>query len=339
MKIAIVVRPDDASPKVLAISLQKLLQKCHVECDIFYEHGFLMRRVPLFGKFKQEGKIHFTFRRYLRHYLHDKKFAFTLKGYDAIVISDCEPNGFWKHHFGIERLKKILKKPIAFHEVYYLGNVPSHVKRLKKQGHPTIERYDWHLAVTDVTEIKSSPQPPWSLVGLNLETEALEIGHKKDFFAIVDFERRGYEKYRDAQISVLDKLELPYIAFEKRMTMVEIRAYYKRASLIFLSFPETFGVPIAECLACGTAVFTPYSSWPMSWRLNQNPQPNSIGNLPDCFVVYETPEKLESLLLEFYNNWDLEKTPKNIRDIFLEIYPHFFYGNLEGVKEFLKILK
>lgn len=339
MRIAIITRPDDASPKVLAISLQKLIKKCHVECDIFYEHGFLMRRVPLFGRFKQVGRIHFTLKRYLKHYPRDKKFLLKLKEYDAVIISDCEPNGFWKHHFGIEKLKGILKKPLAFHEVYYLGNVPTHIERLKRQGHPTMERYDWHLAVTDTTEVRSLPKPPWSVVGLNLEGEGLELGHKKDFFAIVDFERKGYEKFRDDQIRVLDTLGLPYVAFEKRMTMPEIRDYYKRASLIFLSFPETFGVPIAECLACGTAVFTPSSSWPMSWRLDEKPQPNSEGKLPNCFVEYETSIKLEKYLLEFYHNWDKEKTPEKIREIFLNTYPHFFYGNLDGVKAFIKTIK
>lgn len=338
MKIAIIVRPDDASPKVLAISLQKLIKKCNVECDVFYEHGFLMRRVPLFGKFKQKGNLHFTLKRYLKHYTHDKKLISILKSYDAVIISDCAPNGFWKDHFGIEKLKKILRKPIAFHEVYYLDNVPSHVKKLRKYGHPTIERYDWHLAVTDVTEVKSAPKPPWSLVGLNLENEGLEIGHKKEFFAIVDFERRGFEEFRNEQIRVLDKLGLPYVAFENRMSMTEIRDYYKRASLIFLSFPETFGVPIAECLACGTAVFTPSSSWPMSWRLDENPKPNSIGELPNCFIEYENAEKLEICLLEFYRNWNMEKTPRKIQEVFLETYPHFFYGRLEGVNEFLKEL-
>lgn len=338
MRIAIIVRPDDASPKVLAVSLQRMIKKCDVECDIFFNHGFLMRRVPLLGKFRQRGRLYFTLRRYLKHYLDDKKLLSTLKTYDAIVVSDCEPNGFWKHHFGIEKLKKLLKKPIAFHEVYYLGNVPTHVNKLKSQGHPTMERYDWHLAVTDVTEIRTSPNPPWSLVGLNLEGEGLDVGHKKEFFAIVDFERKGYEKYRDEQIKALDNIGLPYVAFEERMPMDEIRDYYKRASLIFLSFPETFGVPIAECLACGTAVFTPSSSWPMSWRLDEDPKPNSIGNLPDCFIEYENLEKLEMLLLEFHQNWDKEKVPKCIRGLFLETYPHFFYGNFNGVKEFLKIV-
>lgn len=338
MRIAIIVRPDDASPKVLAISLQKLLAKCEVASDIFYEHGFLMRRVPLFGKFRQQGKLHFTIKRYLKHYWSDRKLMLTLKKYDAIVVSDCEPNGFWKHHFGIENLKRQFKKPIAFHEVYYLGNVPTHVKRLKLQGHPTMERYDWHLAVTDITEIKSSPRPPWSLVGLNLEGEGLEIGHKSDFFAIVDFERKGYEKYRDDQIKVLEKLRLPYVAFEERMSMSEIRDYYKKASLIFLSFPETFGVPIAECLACGTAIFTPSSSWPMSWRLDANPEPNSIGKLPNCFVEYKTPDGLQKLLKKFYEDWDMVKKPKEIQDTFFKTYPHFYSGNLEGVHEFVKVL-
>ena len=202
-----------------------------------------------------------------------------------------------------------------------------------------MERYDWHLAVTDTTEVRSLPKPPWSVVGLNLEGEGLGLGHKKDFFAIVDFERKGYEKFRDDQIRVLDKLGLPYVAFEKRMTMPEIRDYYKRASLIFLSFPETFGVPIAECLACGTAVFTPSSSWPMSWRLDENPKPNSEGLLPECFIEYIDSVNLEKELMSFYKAWDIKKTPKIINDIFLKTYPHFFYGNLDGVKTYLKTIK
>ena len=233
-------------------------------------------------------------------------------------------------------MKKIIKKPLAFHEVYYLGNVPTHVEKLRAQGHATMERYDWHLAVTDVTEIRTSPTPPWSLVGLNLEEEGLEIGHKKEFFAIVDFERKGYEKYRDEQINVLKNLGLPYVAFEERMPMAEIRDYYKKASLSVGSCPETFGVPIAECLACGTEVFTPSSSWPMSWRLDEDPKPNSEGKLPDCFVTYETSEKLEKLLMLFYKSWDANQKPRQVQETFLKHYPHFYHGNQKGVEEFLR---
>lgn len=338
-KIAILTRPDDASPKILSQSLQEMIQDCGGECDIFYEISMLMRLLPLFGENKQKGKIHFVLRRKARFFFRDLQTLNALKKYDAIVISDCEPNGFWKDLFNVEKLRSILQKPIIFHEVYYLGNLPSHIQTLKEGNHPTMERYDWHLAVTDTTEIKSKPQAPWSRVGLNLKQSGLVPKEKDSFFAIVDFVQKGYEKYREDQVRALEELGIPYLSFTERMPMKKIREHYQNASLMFLEFPETFGVPIAECFSAGTAIFTPCSSWPMSWRLDENPQMHQEGKLPDCFYVYQDYEDLKKQLKDFQTQFHKTNTPKAINQSFMDNYPHFHHGDLESVNDFLNRVK
>jgi hypothetical protein len=155
-----------------------------------------------------------------------------------------------------------------------------------------------------------------------------------NFFAIVDFEQKGFEKYRINQIEALTQLEIPFGSFEKRMTMEKIRKYYQTACILFLEFPEAFGVPIAECLACGTIIFTPSATWPMSWRLNDT----EPVQLPSCFVVYNDLEDLKNKLKDYKENFDPEISPKKVFDNFILHYPDLYYGNQSSVEEFTQII-
>ena len=337
IKITILTRPDDASPKVLADGLHNLLKKDNqISSKIIYNTSFLSRLLTLFGNKTSKVKLHYRIFGRITNYFNDLRVLRKLKNSDAIIISECTPNAFWKNHYGIEELrKKAPGIPIILYEVYYLGNAPSQIERLKAQNNPTIERYDWHLAVTEITEIRGKPTPPWSCVGLNLEQTGLRPLPKKECFAIVDFEQKGYERYRTEQIEVLKNLDIPFVSFEKRMSIHEIRNYYKNASLIFMESPEAFGVPLAECLSCGTAIFTPSKEWPMSWRINDGEQ----EYLPECFIVYNNYDDLKSKLIEFKSLYNPELTPKRINKIFIESYPHFFYGRKDTIDDLVVLIK
>lgn len=332
MKIIIITRPDDASPKVLAESLKKMFDDMDVEAEILFNVSFLSRLLPVFGKNKRSGRIHFRVKEKLFNFFRDNNIIKKLKRSDAIVLSECTPNGFWRNYHGIEELKSKVKNiPIIYHEVYYLGNAPSQIDKLATENNPTIDRYDWHLAVSEVTEIRTIPKPPWSCVGLNLENTGLKPIPKQRFFAIVDFEQKGYEEQRNIQKEALKLAGIEVISFEKKMPINKIRNFYQNASIYFITSPEAFGLPIAECLASGTAVFTPSSSWPMSWRLDENPKMWEKGQLPECFVVYNDKDDLVEKLISFKNNFDYKKTPLELNRIFKTNYPHFYYGNTKAV--------
>jgi hypothetical protein len=327
LKIAIITRPDDRSPKVLAKSLKAMCGLLDVECQIFYDISMLIRMQPLRQKLRYPySKLKRIYSK-IKFHKTERIFLKKLATYDIIVISECTPNGFWEGYYAIEVLKSKLKKPVLYYEVYYLGNAPTQIQRLQHEGEPGIDRYDWHLAVTDITEIKSSPLDKWSRIGLNLEHTGLKPIVKEKFLVLIDFEQPGYEQYRNQQIQVLKEIGIPYIELKGSYTIDEIRYLYSQAWVLLIQFPEAFGLPIAECLACGAYIMTPSSAWPMSWRFDENPQIHSEGLLPDFFQVYSSREELKTILINSHLSYDLHTTPFSIFSSFTKQYPHYYYGD------------
>jgi hypothetical protein len=112
-----------------------MLEKAGVEVDLSFNINYLSRLLPLWGENKRQGRFHHRFRRKYERLFSDLKFKAKLKTYNAIIISTCAPNGFWRHEYDIEELKKICGTiPIVFHGVYYLGNTPYQIKQLKKNN-------------------------------------------------------------------------------------------------------------------------------------------------------------------------------------------------------------
>lgn len=336
MKIAILSRSDYSSPRILAESLRNQLNEQNVYAEIFYEMGLLTRLVSFFDS---KLSFHFWFKRKVSKYFYDKNVLKKFKKFDAVIICECTPNGFLKRLYNIEKLKLILKKPILFYEVYYLGNTPSQVKILQLNNEPLFKRYDLHLAISGTTEIKSSPSAEWNVIGICSNKWDLAPKPKKELLAIVDFVQPGYEENRDVQIKVLKKVGIKYISLEKKYSFEEIRKVYQQGAIFFLQFPEAFGVSLLECLCSGNQIFTESSAWPMSWRLDKNPEVFDKGILPDCFTVYETEENLLKELTIFKRNYNLIESPKKTFNSFLNHYPTFYYGNQEGIEEVLAKIK
>jgi hypothetical protein len=336
VKIAVLTRSDDRSPKILAQSLASMCVSIGVECDIIYEIGLLIRLQPFWQPLR--FPISFFKRIYsiFKFYKSINKLIRKLSTYDVIIISECTPDSFWNDYYAIERLKKILMKPILLYEVYYIGNAPTQVQKLKSANESLFERYDWHLSASRVTEIRTPEEPPWTCVGLNLIGSGLAPSVKKEFIAVVDFQQKGYEAYRKVQIKVLKELGIKTIFLEGNYSIQEIRKIYSDAAVYFMQSTEAFGLPLAECFACGTMVFTPSSSWPMSWRLDEEPQIHGEGTLGEgIFRLYRDEQDLRSQLLELMQNYDLAQTPHWVFSKFTEIYPHYYYGNQDVLKKTL----
>ena len=101
MKIAILTRPDNKSPKILAQSLQKSLTDINIQSDIFYSLDMLRRLVPLNEKLRKKTKLHYRIRQKLKYFFKDKTTIKKLKKYDAIIISECIPNAYWKGYYAL----------------------------------------------------------------------------------------------------------------------------------------------------------------------------------------------------------------------------------------------
>ena len=329
MKVAILTPSDNRSPGILADTLHHQLQKQGIETEILYGLDFMTRMVPL----KDSGlSFHFWLIEKLRYLSKDRALFKALQIFDAIIISECSPAVFLKRLYHVEKLKKKLKKPVGLYEVYYLGNAPTQIQFLQRTNNAMLERFDFHLSVSEVTEIKQLTGNNWFSIGIEGSSWGLSPLPKKELIAIVDFVHGGNEEYRNAQIRSLKKAGIKYLSLEREYTIKEIRNIYQQASLYFMQSSEAFGLPILECLCCGCQVFTPESWWPMSWRLNENPQVHEDGDLPGCFTVYHDEEQLLNELLMFKEKFDPVESPKKTFETFLKHYPAFYFGNESEIK-------
>lgn len=334
LNIAIMCGPDNGSPRVLAETLEQFILKLGHNPKVYYRVKAFKRLLS----YKQANYNPFLWLFYkLKNYSGDRKLFSELKNKDAIIICDWTPNGFYRQTYNIEKLRGIVNhKPILYYAVQFLENSPTIIEKLKAGNHALRERYDWHLTVSAVTELRGKPSPPWNQIGMYLKSTGLKPVVKKEFMVIVDFLRPGYEEYRATQIKVLQELGIKYISLEKEYSLEEIRELYKQSALIFIQFPEAYGLPIAECLSCGSYIGTPHSSWPMSWRLDDKLEVHGPGTLPDCFLVYDGEEDLKNKLTVMRDNYDLKATPEKVFGTFIRFYPTFYEGNAESLSEVLK---
>jgi hypothetical protein len=336
LKIAILTREDYRSPRILAESLKFQLEQAGAEAKIFYYISLLNRLV---GYTQSKLSFHFWLKKIISNYLFDKKQIRQLKNYDAIIISECTPNAFWRKLYNVEKLKNILQIPILIYEVYYLGNAPSQEAVLKQNKDALLQRFDGHLFVSPVTEIRQQNLYNAYCIGLLAKSWDLKPLPKKELIALVDFSQPGYEAYREIQIGQLTKAGISFIVLEKSYSIEEIRDIYRRISIYFVQFPEAFGLPILECLCTGAQIFTPNSGWPMSWRLDEKPEVHGSGILPDCFTVYHSEDDLLHKLLAFKEIFSPSETPLQVFNEFVKTYPAFYAGDQSELNRFIDFIK
>src|SRR5690606_19891210 len=103
------------------------------------------------------------------HSVSDWLFMKKLKSYDAVIVTETIPYAFLRHRYNFTRTRQLLgDTPLLLYEVYFLGNAPTMISYLEKNKHNSLDSFDWHLAVSEVTEIRSKPTRPWSQIGLYL---------------------------------------------------------------------------------------------------------------------------------------------------------------------------
>lgn len=337
LKIALLCGPENGSPRVLAETLRDfIIAEGHLPIVFYRVKAF--KRLLSYKDVRYNPIIWLLYK--LKHLYKDYRLFQQLKNYDAIIICDWTPNGFYSHTYNIKKLKNIINNaPVLYYAVQYLENSPTIIEKLRSGDHALRERYDWHLTVSAVTELRGIPSPPWDQIGIYLKSTGLKPVEKKEFMVIVDFLRPGYEKFREIQISVLKKLRINYISLEREYSHNEIRELYKAAAIIFIQFPEAYGLPIAECLASGTLIGTPDSSWPMSWRLDEKLEVHGPGTLPDCFIVYDGEQDLTEKMIDLHNNYNIKKTPFEVFNTFTKYYPTFYEGNNKSLKAVLNRIR
>lgn len=337
MKIAVLTRPGECFPNIISRGLSDSIRNSGHEAEVFDQAIPTLMRILPYAKSPRHWRNSLHYRTYnkLKYRKVDQSLLSTLRKFDLIILSECLPNAYWRNFLAIEELKEYTGKAVlSFTDAYY-NNAPIHQNLWFEEVDYKATRFDCNLTISPVTELRSPAGDDWAAIGLNLRHAGLSPVEKDRFFVLLDFQQKGYEAYREQQIKVLQQTGIDYVELKGRYPIEEIRALYRQASMFFLSFPETFGLPIAECLSYGTAIVTPNTGWPMAWRLNQQPMPWGHGELPGCFVSYDNAEDLKNKLIAFKAAYDLKKTPFAINDLYLQHYPTFYDGNDDALQQVL----
>jgi hypothetical protein len=337
LKIAILTRPGGCFPNIISLGLADMLHQLNIESEIFYEIPFLMRLLPFSEKpMRWTNSFHYRLLNKIKNYRHDQRLLKRLSEFDCLIVSECLPNALWKNYLAVEELKKRTKKKIGSYSDGSINVAPRHKKMLLNESDYGDGRFDFNFFVSRTIEQKLlENNSNKGVIGLNISNAKLKPGKKHEFIAIVDFAQKGYEFYREQQVAVLQKLGIKTIILEGKYELEEIRNIYRKASVFFISFPETFGLPIAECLACGAFIFTPSSMWPMAWRLDDAPASWEQGILPGCFNVYNDEDDLTTQLENLRSSYDLVQTPQFVFDTFINNYRSFYYGDVQALKKVL----
>lgn len=268
-----------------------------------------------------------------------KAFHQQLQAFDVIVVVCHIPSAFIAARLsGIERLRIALDIPIVLYQNYYLatrGPWYDKIVRRKQYGEGFgLERYDWYLAASMVSEYPlSDDNHPCSVIGHDLSDDSLAVDANKPFRVLLDFVREGFEDYRQLQIQALNETNTPYTQLQGRYSQSEIRALYRQHSALFLSFRESFGLPIVENQLCGNLIFSPYKAWTPSHYLNKPLHQAGEGQLGDNFQIYDND--LETLKCQL-QRCKRQYQPQQVRERFEQQYPQLYQGDQQALKCFVE---
>jgi len=270
-----------------------------------------------------------------------------LKQFDAVIVVGHMPSAFMRHFMRDSLLRQQLPDiPIVLYDLVYLPTRGSWMKYLREGspqhgipdgGHFGLERYDYYLCVSVVSEYPLPPEPnPYALIGVNLDDGSLYSDQNEDFVALLDFERSNHLEERRIQIEVLKETNTKYVQLSGSYPIEKIRAIYRKSSIYFLAHRESFGLPICELQACGSYIFTPYSEWcPSHWIKDDLSQPGA-GQLSPNFVVYHNDKQK---LIQEITRIKASFVPGEARKTFETYHPQLLRGNIAELKKFIDLLQ
>jgi len=175
----------------------------------------------------------------------------------------------------------------------------------------------------------------YSNVGFDIRATNL-YPEQNEFTALIDFVRKGYEKERHIQIRALQETNTPYIELKGRYTTDDIRAIYRKSSMYFVAFRESFGLPIIELQLCGSIIFTPYKEWLPAHFLNKSIYEAGNGTLGSNFFIYNNDlEKLKDYIINLKKNY----SPNAVIENFKKEYPSYYSGDKVELRDFVSKLK
>lgn len=348
MKVAILANNQPGFIRPMAAGLKKMLDSQGVKAEIF-PNGLAILNYRMIKTFeahmKNAVKSVFNLVR-KRQYLLQKniswftveKFEAQLSRFDLIVVVCNLPDAFLAKQLSrIEKIRTQTNIPIVLYQNYYLASRGDWSRQIMDPaiygGGFGLERYDWYLVASAVSEYPLSNEcHPYSLIGHDLRDGSLYAELDKPFRVLLDFKRKGFESFRQLQIQALEETNTEYLQLSDHYDAHEINMLYRQHSAIFLSFRESFGLPVVENQLCGNIIFAAHKNWVSSHYINKSVHVAGEGALGRNFIIYDNElDKLKTLIRECQKNHQ----PEKVVAYFREDYPALYHGDLVALKAFL----
>ena len=230
----------------------------------------------------------------------------------------------------MEALRSRIDRPFALYQNYYLATRDKWPEKIRAAGGYGLERFDWYLAASNISEVALSEQNhPCSVIGHDLREPALHPDGKNDFKVLVDFPQPDHDGFRQRQIQALAKADIAHTVLEGRFSQAQMKQFYCEHSALMLSSRESFGLPIVENQLCGNLIFAAHNRWCPSHYINKSVHQAGEGELGRNFRVYNDDVDLlvEQLLAARENH-----SPDQVIQYFGEDYPHLYHGDLQALQ-------
>lgn len=275
-----------------------------------------------------------------------RKFIYVLKAFDIVVIVNHVPSAYFEAFFDDNRLIGDLPNvPLILYDLVYLptrGYWPKYIYEgqvsmvIPAGQHKGLDRYDYHLCVTEVSEYPVPCGAEWySPIGVNLDDPGLRVNPEKPLTALIDFERPEYLFERAIQVQACIDAGIPYKVLHGHYSIEDIRKIYRECSIYFFAHRESFGLPICEVQACGGLIFTPYAHRCPSHYI-ERPRSGIPGQLPRNFVVCDNDKvKLKNELARLSQDFDADHNYINFKCE----QGYFLNGNTNELQRFIKLVK
>jgi hypothetical protein len=336
MKIAILSNQERSFVRPLAEGLQRMLISIGVESKIF-PNGLTDIRICSQKNFLKKQFIAPYKNSRFRHLVSQ------LKQFNAVIVVGHMPSAFMRYFMRDHQLRQLLPNtPIVLYDLVYLPTRGMWTKYLKEGspehgipegGHFGLERYDYYLCVSVVSEYPLPPKRnPYALIGVNLNDGSLYADQANEFVALLDFERSNHSEERRIQVEALKETNTKYIKLTGSYSLKKIREIYRKTSIYFLAHRESFGLPICELQACGSYIFTPYSHWCPSHWIKEDLSISGEGALSSNFVVYNNNKEM---LIQEISRIKADFNSNKVRETFKFHHSQFIEGDTIELQKFI----
>jgi hypothetical protein len=347
LKVAILTNRADSFYRPLAEGLNRMFKQIGVDSLLLYDGLSSLPRKQNPHQLRSsnwKGELYW----FVNNVLSRKAYRCLLRDLHAVdlaVIVGHMPVAYLESLFDDTRLRRDAPHlPIVLYDLVYLptrGSWPRWLLENKPGKHITdgqhwgLNRYDYHLCVTEVSEHPvPSGAESYSRIGVDLIDPSLAV-EPKEPIALIDFERPDHLHERAIQIMACIEAGIPFKVLHRHYSIEEIRSIYRSCSFYFVAHRESFGLPICEVQTCGGMILTPYARWCPSHYL-ERPDDNREGRLPSNFIVYNNDK--QQLVRELQRL----KRVFNAQQVFVSFQqeqPHFYRGNIEELQRFVGLVK